>query len=852
MKIEIEGRVVEVDDSFKNLTPEQQAAQVDEIAQSLKIQSGKPVSANSMIGQVNAGIADTVGGLVDFINPLDNLGITGSAKTGLRNAMQAIPGGGAAVATDAPETLGQSFARGTGEALGAFGPTVGGLRALASKGGAVGNAAKEALETLLSKSGLAIEGLAGGVSQAASDTAERQGYGEIAQGVAGVAAPALAVPGAIAGARQVAGLGVRAAEKLPLAGYAVRGARDLQRAIVPMTEGGARQVARERLEDLAGGQQRAAELGARINPNDEFGRTGAQQTGDPNLLGLERSAMAESPIVRENIEGRTGAAQATITEAARNMGGDVGDARSFFRDRLSAFKGVMQERADRVVSQAEAGIEGVRPNRTEAANSATMVSRLKAELNDALEEEGAKWAAVPRSETVPVEASRAAAQRIIAETPRAQQGDIPNVVRQLLGEEGGFGDAETVAELHGLYSELRRISRSAMAGTNQNKNLARISNTIADAILEDLGTLNPESPVGRAVNEARAFSRALHETFDQGAVGRILRRTIDGDEQMSPEVALDRTIGPGGNVALASDQSIRGAANMAGEDISDYLRSRFAESVMDGSGNFTPKSARTWIRNNSEILSRYPGLRSDLTRALRSREAADAFAIRAAERSKLADQGPVSEFLRGQPEKAITAILGADNPVTAARSIKATAAKDASGQAMAGVKGAFSDYLTRDTSKLPALLTDPRTSAAMSQVFDSAEMRRWRQISDAMKSLNGKSRDVGEVLNTPANKVVELIVRVYAAQRGGSLGGGSMGGSLQTANIFSERAQAMLRNLTNDKARRLLMDAVEDPALMRELLMEPESWINGIGKTSKSRLAPYLAGAAAAQTTENE
>ena len=50
-----------------------------------------------------------------------------------------------------------------------------------------------------------------------------------------------------------------------------------------------------------------------------------------------------------------------------------------------------------------------------------------------------------------------------------------------------------------------------------------------------------------------------------------------------------------------------------------------------------------------------------------------------------------------------------------------------------------------------------------------------------------------------------------------------MGGSIQTANIFTERARKALRNLTNDRARQLLLDAVEDPELFKELLRTPAS-----------------------------
>lgn len=71
-----------------------------------------------------------------------------------------------------------------------------------------------------------------------------------------------------------------------------------------------------------------------------------------------------------------------------------------------------------------------------------------------------------------------------------------------------------------------------------------------------------------------------------------------------------------------------------------------------------------------------------------------------------------------------------------------------------------------------------------------------------------------------------------------------MGGSIQTANIASERARNMLRNLRNDRARQLLMDAIEDPDLFKTLLRTPESI--RLSKPHQNRLAPYLIAAIAA------
>ncbi len=52
---------------------------------------------------------------------------------------------------------------------------------------------------------------------------------------------------------------------------------------------------------------------------------------------------------------------------------------------------------------------------------------------------------------------------------------------------------------------------------------------------------------------------------------------------------------------------------------------------------------------------------------------------------------------------------------------------------------------------------------------------------------------------------------------------GGAGESLQIANMASGRAKRFLQRLTNDRARQILVDAVEDPELMKLLLVRPLS-----------------------------
>lgn len=829
-------------------------------AQEIKrIQAGgtsapKARSGNGVMGQVNAGIAESIGGLVDFVNPFSRdvwaeSGLqTGSAVEGLKGGMQAI---GADVASEAPDSISGSVARGAGQAAGALLPVSAVARGVQSAGGLMGGLAAQVRQALATRAGVTAEVAAGGVSGGARQITKDAGGNELMQDVAGIVAP-MSVPAAAAALRGA----YRGARSLPLTGNVIKGGEAIARGLTPMTREGAASVAGERLQSLSGGADRAEELARGIVERDPLNRTPAQQTGDPNLLGLERAAANENPVLRERLASRASATRGAAQDEIAGMSGDVKDAKAFFAKRLTDFKANMTARVDQAMQMADETVEGVGPRAAETTNSLGVSNRIRQALDENLTEEARLWRSVPTDARVSPSASKSTAQSLADDLPRAQQSDFPGIARQLLLSPDGFKDAESVGELHGLYSELRRIARSSMAGNDQNKNRARIANDIAEAILRDLGAIGGETPAGRAINEARTFSRALHETFDQGAVGRILKRTIDGDTTMTPETALSRTVGRGGSAAVADAQDIQRAAPLAADEITDYLRGRFTDSILTASGEFSPKAAATWLRQNRELMGRYPDLAREFTRALSSRSAASALAERSAARVKLAEaQSPVARFNLGQDQKAVLSVLGADDPVSAARSVAATARKDTSGKALAGVKAAFSDHLIGKAAtdeglsgeRLSNLLKDGKTIQALRQVFDSGELARIQRIASDLSKIDGQAKDVGEFLNSPANSIVEYAVRVMAARVGGNAGGGSMGGSLQTANIAAKRATDMLRNLTNDRARQLLMDAIEDPALFKALLTSTRS-VNR--PEIRSILAPYLVGGAAATAAD--
>ncbi|MEO0667569.1 MAG: hypothetical protein AAFZ99_06600 [Pseudomonadota bacterium] len=842
--LEIEGHEVLVDEGFLSMSPEQQGETVDEIAQSLGVSSGP--NRNRFMGQVNAGI----GSVVDLLNPFDTPAVSQALGMGDRlstgSAVDMMNAAGIPAATKPPEGFAQGFGRGVGEAAASAPLVAGGAAALKNVGGMVGNVADDALAVLSTRSGVAGEATAGGVAQGASEAAETAGAPEWVQNTAAVAAP-MGAAGALAGAYKAAPYTL-----IPTA------ARRVRAELAPFTKAGATDVARQRIQSLAGGRDRAEQLAGRIGGENPLGLTPAQQTNDQNLLAVEQMAASQDPLLRADLDGRQNQTQTTASQQITPEG-NPDDALTFFEARRSEFKADMAARVTRAQGEADAALSGIQGQRSESDNSLAAMANIDTELRLAKDTEAQLWAAVDGAAIVPTSASKSMASEWRDKLGRAKAGDMPKVARQLLLDDAGYGSGESVTEMHNLYSELREVARNAKAGTNQKNTLAKVANEIADAILEDLGAKQADTAVGRQINEARAFSAALHETFDQGAPGRLLRRTNSGDAAVDPELALKRTAGRGGVEGAVAARQIE-AAGVNPELVTDYLRGQFAE--RSGSkGAVTARDGAAFIARNKALLERYPALKEEIDTAVQAKESADALAARIARRLPELDRQNASitaKFIDGNPDKAVQAVFADARPARAAQSLINAAKKDGTGAALAGVKRAFADNLLRsasqtragvNTTSADALLSqfdDPKKLQALRRVFSAQELSRFRVVARELSKAEAAQRGtpgIGDSLSgAKVNRVIEFAARVIAANHGAGLGNG--GASLQTAQMASSRMRDMVAGLTADRASRLIAEAVTDPQLMRSLLMDASA--PKAEERVINRILPYLIGGVSA------
>lgn len=824
---------------------------------------------------LNRGIATTLGAPVDLVNRgLGAVGVPVSDRPFLGSEMIAdtmgVAGIRSAEAGAQPDTLGEYIGRGMGEAAGALpgffgvtgamtgpaariatGPGQSIRTAVPSTAGAstVTQGAGQSMQApFVSSPGRAfrIEAGAGAGAGAAA-----YGFDEVTQteGRGGLGRTLAEFGGAIAGGAGPGAL-YRTARATPVAGTVIRGA---QKAVAPFTRAGATERARDRVRSLAedpvAARQALLEEPPLRGPDGEQLLSPAQRTGDRRLMALEQAVRDSDPPMDLAMRQQDARADAAFRDALREPGAGQGAeaARGFISRRMDARLRGMDTQIQQAQDRAQRKIADLTPQRRASESSQIVRNELETALRRARREESALWQQVPDNVQVPTSETRAAYRALVETTPRAQQDNIPAKARAFLDPDQSnqaFGATETVKEMRGLYSEMREFARTKRAAGE--RNAARMADDIADGILRDFDATEAIGDAGRLFGEARAFSRQLNDKFTRGSIGRVLGSAREGGASLPAELTLDRTIGQPGLRAAVSADELRAAVGDSPDAISaaqDYITRRFTDHSIRN-GQFNTSRAQDFVRNNSELLDRFPALKQRMANAEQAQTLATETASRLGQRASRLRDPKVSytaRFLNAPVDQEISALISARDPRTAALELRRQAAQDPTGNALAGLKGAFVDHVM-DRARMGqfnelgepllsgrairATLRDDKISKAARGILSNQERVRLERLAQELSKLETARSNlpsVGGVVDDMPNQLISFIGRTIAARSGARMGQGVSGASLLTAGFASKRMQRLLSALTNDHAEALIREAVRDPVAFRTLLADPRT-----------------------------
>ena len=282
----------------------------------------------------------------------------------------------------------------------------------------------------------------------------------------------------------------------------------------------------------------------------------------------------------------------------------------------------------------------------------------------------------------------------------------------------------------------------------------------------------------------------------------------------------------------------------------DFIKNRFFDHAVE-EGAINRSRAQNFLRTNKEVLGRLPEVEADIQRAMDSLKVED---LRRAQRGRVSfDRPSVSRatmFIEQGPEKAFRSVLGARNPVTEMSNLVNMARRDTTGEALSGLKRAFSDYV-QDSSrsgdyisggKLDDFLSDPKTRAAMNKLFTKPEMRRWRIIQRTAERLDMQRRSNPAregILGDEVGRGTTVIARLLGARLGTNIAERTGIGGIQAQAIMSERFKDLLKQGL-DPAKDLVARAIQDEGLFKELLMAEVSPTGEISETARRRLNAWL------------
>ena len=723
-----------------------------------------------------------------------------------------------------PQDLGESVAYGVGQTVGSLPLFAAGAGIASQAPGIAGMAGRSMLQTA--------------AQHPVASAAMEIGSG-VGMGAGGYAARTLAPdnPTAEALGELAGGLALPGSMMLATKGLAGTAVKAGQAAVVPFTQAGAVTRAARRVQGLVSSPQAAiAELErpsfARLSP--------AQRIGQKRLMALERAVLDENTKLDEEFSAITEANRLDLINAI-SQSGVTGRPRAFLQTRRDRLFMALDLRAKQASAMAQQRMAKVQPGRRPVDASLVAREEIEKALSDARKQERQLWLAVPLQEKVGTAESLQAFDNIWSTTPQAQRTDIPAIAKRMLfnpklyDEEAEvsktfIGETNSVNELWGLRSKLLESAREARAAGQWNR--ARLSDDLADALLVDLGAAreNIQGAAGEALRTALDYSAAVKQTFERGAVGRMLGLGRKGGVRIPPEGSLEQPLGRGGPKAAVALREIEKAAPTAAARgaTRDYTLALFRQKAVKND-LVDPEKARQFLDENAELIDQIPGLRGDITDAASAQALADA----ARDRSKravvlLTDQRKsyLAKYLDSPIDKEIDSILKSNNPSRFVEELYREAAKDKTGEAIKGLKASLSEYLIDKANgsgkKMVQLLNDPKIGELASRWLSAPERSRLRQVAVELRKIEvseGRLPDVGPVMADLPSKILSLATRTMAARFGAQLGKGTSGASLLTAHFFSREARSTLGKLTNDQAKELIVQAIQDPDLMKTLLM---------------------------------
>ena len=393
---------------------------------------------------------------------------------------------------------------------------------------------------------------------------------------------------------------------------------------VGMTEGTNVQLS-ERMYDVVTNQMRLARDKERqlwgAVPDitiDTFVDANGNASTTPQFIQRWRELFADAPQeYRDEYERSMPALASFVSRKANELG--LGTMLQPDSPQLRSARSSAQTAANRLVGTANEGAVETFLNgqRSQNLGDDAIISNLRSAADDIR--------STPTSQRGPRDIAYAAAldaqANLMALQAREAQAAAASGASQITGE-------LTSNDLTRMRSLALEYGRTAMANGQENR--ARMAFDMADAMLSDLSNV-PAAP-GQdnyrvAYDMARAYSRALNDTFTRSFAGDAMATTRSGADRIAPELLASRLLQAGNDPTYVRVMQINEIGNFAAREglpgaeetigtlrgvTEQILRNARAAAFDQETGQINPQRLQSWMQQNEDVLSQFPGLRRDL------------------------------------------------------------------------------------------------------------------------------------------------------------------------------------------------------------------------------------------------
>lgn len=726
--------------------------------------------------------------------------------------------------------------------------------------------------------GRAVKDAGNAVDRMAQEAAKRPGRTAAFEGASAVSAATGGEvarqfsdsPEAVAIGELLGGFAPTAALSGPAAAAARKAKQGVQAAIFPFTEAGGKIRASRAVQGLVEDPERAV---ARLRGADilsDVGLSPARRIGEGRLLAMERAVLNEDPALDAKFSQALADANVATRQEALQFQGDPKRTKRLLAERRDHLLGLIDTRAAVAAKKAQEAAAQLGPQASARETSRTVRTQIEGALKDARADERRLWGEIQSDATASVANAQQTLVGHLASRGRfSDPGDIPEWLEDALrgakpkdtkflyvpgatGMEKRVIDARkptpmTVKDITDLRGRVLDEMAIAKSGATPNRQKARILDDVQEALLEDLKSVDDP-----AIKTAIDFSRKLNDKFTRGAVGKVLGYDRARGFRVDPTETME---------ALLSGSPIRSARKVeqlltatpdARQNVETHLRSRFVEQATE-KNVVDRRAAAHFLERHGVLLDQFPQLRASLEGAKQAQDVAERVAGRAATlRDNLYDKrvSRAALYLDGPVGDEIGRVMGSDDPVRAMAQLKRQARRDP--MAVQGLKQTYIEDLLRqsrtsDVDEAGEIITSgKRFRKLLSENRDisrvllaPAEMDRMNRVAATLARIEAKPVGKQVVIGDAASNILDLAARWLGAQTGQRIAKGT-GASLVMAGEVSKRYSGLVERLTTDKAKRLIVEAVQDPVLFEALMVGPTASA-ARQKTAIQRVNAWLA-----------